>query len=325
MQGGIVSRFENSARRWTAAVVFLIMLFSLSWVPRDLHAQQAGPPPAGAPVYAPGGHIIEWDPAIYGDPAIFSIDGYRLRLFSRKSGTDHPPLPVLDVTAPTGEEYEIAGQEGFDDARAFFGVGKLDPGNPGEEVMFQTYSGGAHCCTRIDILELQNGRWENATVHNGDRFLDAIDGEGFASFPVDLDGNGVPDLDLRDDDFRYQFDCYACGWSPAKFFEVHHGKLQDVSDAPRYAPLFKADMEMARELCVRHMNGGCAGFAADAARIGQFDQVWPVILQNYDPQNHTVPSAPCELAHNCPADFRHPAFPEALKLFLTEHGYLKSK
>jgi len=61
---------------------------------------------------------------------------------------------------------------------------------------------------------------------------------------------------------------------PDRFF------LAVPSDDPAFAPLFRADMARARFACehrAEEAQGPCAGFAADAARLGLSAQAWPII------------------------------------------------
>ena len=257
----------------------------------------------------------------------YHIDGYTVLISARDIGAPGPTIePFLHITAPTGEEYEITGEPSFI-RFASLGIGKLDPANPGDQVIFTTYSGGAHCCTTIHILELTNGKWENIAVRNGANIFGEVDGEPLWQFPVDVDGDGVPDIVLRDDSFLYQFDAYAFSRAPPRIFEIRNGDIKDVTTEPRYLQVFESDMEEARASCLQHSNGGCAGFIADAARSGHFVDAWSAMLSNYDPKsdwgltscNTTYPPA-----GTCPVgrEIHFPDFPTALKSFLAEHGYI---
>ena len=262
-----------------------------------------------------------------GGPKTYRIDGYTVAISARDTTGPGPTTePILHVTAPTGEETEITGDPSFI-RYASLGIGKLDPANPGDQVIFTTYSGGAHCCSTINVLELTNGKWENIADRNGTNIFGDVDGEPLLEFPVDVDGDGVPDIVLRDDSFLYQFDAYAFSWAPPRIFEIRNGEIQDVTTESRYLPVFEADMEEARASCLQHSNGGCAGFIADAARSGHFDEAWTVMLPNYDSKSDWGLTS-CDTAYSpagtCPAghELHFPDFPSALRSFLAEHAYL---
>ena len=273
------------------------------------------------------GTVIWWTG---GGAKTYRVDGYTLRISARDIAAPGPAIePFLHLTAPTGEEYEISGEPSFI-RYASLGMGKLDPANPGDQVIFATYSGGAHCCTRIDILELTGGKWENIALRNGKNIFGDADGEPLSQFPVDVDGNGAPDTVLRDDSFLYQFDAYALSWAPPRIFEIRNDAINEVTTEPRYAHVFEADMEGSRASCLRHSNGGCAGFVADAARSGHFGEAWAVMLSSHDPKSDwglTRCDTKYSSAGRCPAghEVHFPDFPSALRAFLAGRGYISGR
>src|SRR5262249_1689991 len=126
------------------------------------------------------------------------------------------------------------------------------------------------------------------------------------------------------------FTDYADSFMPPRLFEIRGAAAADMSDSGHYKALFEKDMEMAKAACLAHNNGGCAAYAADAARPGQFDPAWGLGLKNYDAKSDWQYPAKCSRAKInglCPNDAEVPFmnFPDALSWFLTETGYVKPK
>jgi len=77
-----------------------------------------------------------------------------------------------------------------------------------------SYSGGAHCCSKLDIFQL------------GSEFkhLGSIDLEhGGAEF-VDLDGNGIPEVKLNDWSYAYVFASFSGVFAPEKILRYKDGQ-----------------------------------------------------------------------------------------------------
>jgi hypothetical protein len=265
--------------------------------------------------------MLSWDAEADGNPKVYTIDGYTLTLASRD--VDGDARPAVHVKAPTGEEGDLIGVSGFPQISALFGIGHLDAAKTTEQVILSSYSGGAHCCTDIRVLALGDGGWK--TIELG-----SWDGGGIAGFPTDIDGNGYADFVFSDNRFAYAFTDYADSRMPPMIYEIRGGAAVDVSDSGRYRALFEKDMQETQAACEDHNNGGCAAYAADAARLGMFDMAWDAVLKNYDPKSDWDYPAKCNVERTdgvCPdnAETKFANFPEALMWFLEDTGYIKPK
>jgi len=193
----------------------------------------------------------------------------------------HPPakgdddFTVLHVTDPQGRKTDIKVEVAFDDVYASLGVGRIDPDSPKLQLLVTSYTGGAHCCVHIQILDFIDNRWRTVDVGT-------FDGEPFSVFPNDIDGDGITDIQHGDDRFAYVFGCYACSWMPPRVFNVRSGEARDVSSAPRYRRLFMKDYREAKKQCLKHANAACAGLVADGYRLGRASDAWAVAVQNID-------------------------------------------
>jgi hypothetical protein len=184
-------------------------------------------------------------------------------------------------------------------------VGRLDAGGQ-RYVMWQAYTGGAHCCFSVQLL-LPDGP-ERGVISLGD-----YDMEMMIGIPTDIDGDGRTDFVFRDDAFLYGFASFAGSFALPQIWNVEGGRAVDVSAAPRYRALFVDGIAETRPICLDprggdDRNGACASFVAAAARIGDFESAWRAMLGGYDRRDDAHPGGP---------------FPQRLRAFLVAHGYLR--
>jgi hypothetical protein len=268
---------------------------------------------------APMGRMIHWD----GRSRSYQVGPLTITMSAgpRGDGESPAPAPILEVHGGGAQGRDV-GERGFDAAAADFGVFRLDRSSPLPQVLFGSFTGGAHCCYRIDVIEQVGGAWKVLP-------LGAFDGDPPAHIH-DIDGDGTPDIVMIDDAFDYAFGCFACSWRPPMVFNVRDGQVWDVSAQPRYRPLFLADMQKAERICRSgqgERNGACAGFVADASRIGRHDWAWKVMLASYEPQSQWGLPDGCVAVGadgRCPKgqEIHYRSFPEALEAFLRRNGYL---
>ena len=278
---------------------------------------------AAAPAPAHQGKAIAWDAKKDGDPKTYAVGGLRLTFASAKPAEEGDlPAPTLTIASPRFGKIAFTGQAGFENPQAQAAVvARLDPKADGPAVVYTDYSGGAHCCTDITIFEPIGGRWRkiNAGEWNG----------GPALPPKDLDGDGLADFFLDDENFLYAFACYACGAAPPKIMDVIGGVWTDVSTAPRFARVFEADAARLKDGCAGDggQNGLCAAYAADMARLGRFTEGWTYVLAHYDRNDDWSWPDGCRVPRGhraCPKDqvIKYKTYPEALKAFLVGTGYI---
>ena len=279
-------------------------------------------------LFAPGaraaqirlGQHVHWEADKNRSPEHYVAGPLTLTLHAREGR--EVPVAVLDVRSSDGAAGQDVGEEGYSVAPADFGVFQLDPQGQTPEVVFSTFTGGAHCCMRVDVMEQRGGAW--SVIHLG-----LFDADPFPQAIRDVDGDGVTDIVLIDDAFDYTFDSFAGSWRPPRVFNIRNGQAWDVSGQLRYRALYRADMLKAEKACrsrADQRNGACAAFVADASRLGRFDWAWKVMLASYDRDDRWWPkdcSAP-RVRGECPKGkaITHASYPDALKAFLQRTGYL---
>ena len=212
------SRDFSSYYMWAGAITFVVLIFAASLQNRpiatststatsppaptvvrsaaQLQSSSAAPQTLRASADAPELHDvpakIEWNAKDSGDPKTYVV-GYFKLVLSTGHRSDGFPVPVLDADYVGMSHLRLEGQAGFEVADAKIEVLKLDPRARNPALLFITYSGGAHCCTTVDIYEPMRGMWRHAMLGG--------DGEPLSALPKDIDGDGIPDIVMADDSF----------------------------------------------------------------------------------------------------------------------------
>ena len=230
-------------------------------------------------------------------------------------------VPLLSVFVDGQRVLEAAGvASGFDFPAAEASIAEIDPENRHPEVYFTSYSGGAHCCSTIMIAEELGGRW--VVVPIGE-----FDGDG--NYLADLNGDGVAEIATVDNRFLYQFDCYACSAAPLVITSVRGGKAFDVSTEPRFLQAHKEWLSQIEDAVDPGPRGpkprDRAGWVATKARLGEGEAALGEVEAHWDAAND--PGEEVCLTRGEPEDCarRNRAvlkFPDRLRLFLTQTGYL---
>ncbi len=255
--------------------------------------------------------------------ASVSEGGLTARLFyERRPKIDRDlDVPVLQVTAGTRLLLDIAGAaSGMDVPAASASIAEIDPYRLGKEVYFSSYSGGAHCCTRVIVAEDGPKGWTGIEIGS-------FDGDG--DYLEDLDHDGVAEIVTTDGAFLYAFDCYACSAAPLVIRAVRDGKVIDVSAEPRFLKNHRdwlAELEINAEPETRWSSPGfLAGWVAQSVRAGQGPAAFKALLENWDfaADAGEMTCLSGDDIDACPKrDLKLLKFPDRLKLFLGRHGYV---
>ena len=199
---------------------------------------------------------------------------------------------------------------------------KLFPDSEYPQILFDAYTGGAHCCTMTEILlASKSGNWQFADFgyRDGDelKFEDATGAGNYVVIGVD-------------ESFNYTFDCYACSRPPIKIEEFKNGQLNDVTREPRFRDRLKYELQRIESdpSTNWNSNGFLAGWVALKSLLGEQNDAFRRLLPLYDRTNQfgvmecVIPAS----IGKCPADKRKfIPFPEGLKKHLVSQKYLTSK
>jgi hypothetical protein len=301
--------------------VLLRLVVSLASV---MLLEAATPPKSSKPVERSlaVGTMFEWDAADYKHAVRLRSGDIHITITPRQG--EFSTVPIVTVSAPGSKPVTLskAGPDPsdlYDNLRIMVGhwdrAGHLF-------VMLTSYSGGAHCCTMLRLAAPIGASLRPVE-------FDKMDGDR-VPVPRDLDGDGRLDFVIVDQGFLYAFASYADSYAPPRVYNVTDRGVIDVSSRPSFAPLFRRDMAAARKACENRdggRNGACAAYVADAARLGQFDQAWKVMLRSYDRTSTWELPPACLDIHldgTCPdkAVVHYNNYPDSLHAFLKGFGYI---
>lgn len=236
------------------------------------------------------------------------VDGYRVA------------VPVLTVTGPGTATLSVAGRpSGFDSPQGTAEIVEMDPAAPGPEVVLTSYTGGAHCCTAVEVLHRTGaGGWTSVPFGQWDG--------GGPDMIEDADGDGIAELVSVDNAFLYAFDCYACSEAPLKILALRNGAVVDVTAEPRFRPRHRAWLTEMEQRLVDYGGergpGFWAGWIATKTRVGEGAEAWAAFEAAYAPAADEGVEICTVEVDDCPAGaVRVVPLPEALRAFMVRLGY----
>ncbi len=218
-------------------------------------------------------------------------------------------------------KFDIAKADALIGGEAMFGLYRVDKTTALPQVVITAYSGGAHCCTQTWVLSKADKAADWGLVDLGAR-----DGDGFAL--EDVDGDGVWEMIASDDAFLYSFDSYANSYAPVVYWQMSGDRLVDISTT------MPVRGELERDLAYIEFdaktdperwksNGFLAAWVASKIRLGQGEDAWTVMLENFSHEARgsvldcDPDLADCETTQSS----AKVSFPKALARFLQETGY----
>ena len=186
---------------------------------------------------------------------------------------EHPHLQIVragQVAFEQNLEDKCKACNYLADADSAVQIRDLD-GDGEPEVLVDTYSGGAHCCTITPIF-----RWDGT---GGYKRLTGFFGNVGYSLD-DLDHDGRPELVTADDSFAYEFAAYAFSAFPLLILEYGTDRsgrtaLRDVSAG--YSGLIESELAGFRKDIPKYRKDGdprgvIAAYVADLYRLGRKKQ-----------------------------------------------------
>ena len=289
-------------------------------------AAVAAGPASGAPTVraVAEGANIDWSFEHGPNPARYRVGDVTLTLRGRRDRASRDLIvPVLTVAMRGLAPAQTEGAATTASFEHRVTVGRWDAARP--YVLFQSYSGGAHCCNEVHVVYPDGGRLRVVD-------LGEYDGDYLDTLPTDRNGDGRLDFVFADNSFLYAFASYAESWAPPQVINVIDGRAVDVSADPSLRPVYAAEMARERQACVYPEdgltpNGACAAYVASAARVGRFDTAWAEMLGAYDRHSDWTLPTGCRVAlvdHQCPQGqaIEYGNYPVALRAFLIEQGYI---
>lgn len=235
-------------------------------------------------------------------------------------------VPTLEILVEGERLLTIEGESsGWDWTPALVQIAELDPRNRFPEVIFSTYTGGAHCCNDVRIATSTADAENWAVISVG-----TFDGEPTET--RDLDGDGIYEWVSYDTSFLYAFTSYAQSFAPTTIHHLADRELIENTTSPDYhfvhAEWLKEQGESLSGFMkdTEYGNGFFAAYVAVKAVLGEFDEAWDIMLKHYD-RNSDWELAFCEGGYDdageCQNEKRYSDFPEALRALLIRRGYIR--
>jgi S1-C subfamily serine protease len=198
-------------------------------------------------------------------------------------------------------------------------IASLDSSSAFPQVVATHYTGGAHCCTDMKVLNFVEGRWEVVNVGEFDSDGPQIE---------DLNGDGSVELVGKDDSFDYAFASYAETYAPPKIFRLIGNRIKDVSNSSEFQRPILQMLLANQGLATPDMwrdNGFLAGWVAHNAMVGTGAGAWRKMLDLYN-RNSDWDLSVCTVSTKgvdpCPEYAkRFRDFPTALLEHLAKNGY----
>lgn len=186
------------------------------------------------------------------------------------------------------------------------------------EVIAETYSGGAHCCTTHQVYSWQDGGFVETD-------LGSRDGEG-GTFE-DLNGDNRLEFISYDNAFLYTFSSYAGSFPPSQIFSFQNGAFVNTTrQYPQYLrgrawQMYQAILRAettAGDDTTGEINGVLAGYVAQKILLGEYQQGWDFMLARYDRQSDWG----LDRVEGDRIVGQYSGFPAALRALLVQQGYL---
>lgn len=273
---------------------------------------QADPPPFPTTEFADGAKT-----------ATVTADGVTatVSLERRLSVDPAMDVPVLTVTVGGRMVQEVlATPSGFDFPVSEASIAEIDTTNDTPEVYFSSFTGGAHCCNEIYVVEADGEGWTTVS-------LGAFDGGG--NFLKDADGDGVAEIVAVDNSFLYQFDSYAGSAAPLQILSVEQGEVVDVSRDPRFLGAHEGWLAEIESWATGEdrwtMPGWIAGWVAAKILVGEGAEAWEAVEANWnmaDDAGFVICLDGGDSFSCAPSRIANVSFPEALRVFLEGRDYV---
>lgn len=233
--------------------------------------------------------------------------------------------PVAVVRVNGQEVGRLVGAEKWGGPASLIQIVEMDPSNPYPEVLLSSFTGGAHCCNQIQVLTSDRAgeSWREVALGPFDG------GDSPAEDPLGSGRYLIVDVDNR---FLYRFACYACSSAPARIWELQGDAFVDVSHRPEFRSIHRRNLQRMAEWFQQKNpespNGFLAGYVANKSLVGELYDGWDRMIQRYDASSDWG-------LKECKGDYDengkclgreivYASFPEALRAFLVETGYMNA-
>jgi hypothetical protein len=233
--------------------------------------------------------------------------------------------PMVTVWVNGAVVGQMSGAEKVGGPAAVVQLAEMDPSNPYPEVMLSSFTGGAHCCNQIKVLtsDATGQNWKEVSLGPFDS------GPSPAEDPLRNGRFLIVDVDNR---FLYRFASYAGSAAPARIWQLQGQQFVDVTHQPEFVPLHRRNLQkMAswfQQKDTGPPNGFLAAYVANKALVGELYDGWDRMTQRYDASSDwglKECKGDYDDKGNCLGrEVTYASFPEALRSFLVDSGYIST-
>jgi len=185
------------------------------------------------------------------------------------------------------------------------------------EVIFTEYTGGNHCCLNKTMFGLQGETFGEIDT----RLLNSVLGGGQIE---DLNGDGYSEFIQVDTSFYLQFGSFAATFLPPNIVTYQEGAFTDTTrEFPDYirTSIVESEQRLTDSGRRSPSNAFFPGYVASKALLGEFEEAWAFMLNNYNPQLDWDSTLEITNESGDVVGY-HPDYPTALRAFLAERNYL---
>lgn len=198
----------------------------------------------------------------------------------------------------------------------------MDSSNGKPEVFVTRWTGGAHCCVEVTIFLERDEQW---VALDGGRY----DGDPEGLAPRDIDGDGRQEIATYDNAFLYRWTSYAGSYAPPAIYAIRDGKVANVTTEPGFAAYLRERLNDMGEIpeSGSDRNSWLAAYAATLLLLGEDDPLdYADGAHDPEPDWGLTGCSDPEKQWECPEDkVTRVSFPEGLRAFLRETGYLEAE
>lgn len=136
--------------------------------------------------------------------------------------------------------------------------------NETAKVIISAFSGGAHCCSQVYVVNL---------IGNSIDLIDVGSHDGDMVLLKDIDQDGLFEFTFPDERFSV-FSSYMDSFPPMTILSIENGELKDVTRAGRFLHYHEVLFQRQSEICNNNAKintGACSGLLGTASILGIFD------------------------------------------------------
>jgi hypothetical protein len=238
---------------------------------------------------------------------------------SGDSLNDGMRLPFAEVSEGDRKVATLTDENGAsENPIASVRIVELDSTNETPEVVFNSFSGGAHCCAGLKVaLKGTSGSWRQVDIGS-------FDGSG--DFVEDVDGDGRSEFVTVDNAFLNAFDSYAGSFSPLKILAVERGELKDVTREERFQSRHRSWLEEQTKAARDGAAESAAGFLVGRLAMRQLLREGPAAMGEFEAAAKAANVGPVDacpdLSFECEDGAKKPQpFIAVVKAFMEKNGY----